>query len=285
MADKLSSAPPSSTCFLVSFPRPFVLLVTINRESAMNSIPIRGHWEGQSLWQWFDEEPALRVAVITGKGSRSFSAGADLIEQKDINEQNRAGDHSIPTSGFMGLSRRLGKKPVIAAVNGYALGGGFETCLNWYVQGTQMSLNEVSPLTKSDKSDLEAQRGLYAAAGGLPRVVRTFGMQLAGEIVLAGRVLSAQEVQRFGFSRISNSPESLIDDALNLADKVVSLSPDAVIVSRAGLRETWETASVERAAQLTHERYKDGLFKGQNIRIGLQAFAKKQSPVWVPSKL
>ena len=126
---------------------------------------------------------------------------------------------------------------------------------------------------------------MYAAAGGLPRVARIFGMQLASEIVLADRVLSAKEVEHFGFARISKSPESLLDEALDLAGRVGTLSPDAVIVSRHGLRQAWETASVERAAQLTHERYADGIFKGENLLIGLQAFAKKQKPVWVPSKL
>lgn len=156
---------------------------------------------------------------------------------------------------------------------------------------------EVSTNEKYCKSDMvvaspsatfglpEAKRGLYAAAGGLPRVARIFGMQLASEIVLADRVLTAEEVQHFGFARISKSPESLLDEALDLADKVGTMSPDAVIVSRAGLREAWETASVERAAQLTHERYADGIFHGENLLIGLQAFAKKQKPVWAPSKL
>ncbi|KAF7535339.1 hypothetical protein G7054_g5419 [Neopestalotiopsis clavispora] len=272
MAEILSSPPPASTCFQLSYPRPFVLLVTINRESAMNSIPMRGHWEGQSIFEWFDKEPSLRVAIVTGKGSRSFSAGADLIEQNNKNADKSARTQTIPQtmppSGFMGVSRRVGKKPIIAAVNGYALGGGFEICLNCATFGLP-----------------EAKRGLYAAAGGLPRVARIFGMQLASEIVLADRVLSAKEVEHFGFARISKSPESLLEEALDLADRVGTLSPDAVIVSRHGLRQAWETASVERAAQLTHERYSDGIFKGENLLTGLQAFAKKQKPVWVPSKL
>jgi enoyl-CoA hydratase/carnithine racemase len=131
----------------------------------------------------------------------------------------------------------------------------------------------------------EAQRGLYAAAGGLSRVVKTFNMQLATEIVLAGRTLSATEAAGLGFGRVAKSQESLLDETLALATRVTELSPDAVIVSRAGLREAWETASVERCAQLTDERFGSALFSGENIKIGLEAFAKKCKPEWVPSKL
>ena len=131
----------------------------------------------------------------------------------------------------------------------------------------------------------EAKRGLWAAAGGIPRVVRTFGMQMASEIVLAGRVLSAHELEKVGFARVAASPDTLLDEAVKLAADVADMSPDAVIVSRSGLREAWETASVERAAQLTQDRYAKGLLEGENIRLGLMAFVTKSKPEWVPSKL
>ena len=111
------------------------MLVTINREKAMNSLPVAAHWEGGALFDWFDDEPNLRVAVITGTGSKAFSAGADLIEAGKTrigpNKTSGARTSSHPPAGFMGVSRRSGKKPIIAAVNGFALGGGFEICLGW----------------------------------------------------------------------------------------------------------------------------------------------------------
>ena len=129
--NQFSTLPPQSASLKFSVPAPYVLLVTISRERAMNSVPMQGHHDGDALWQWYDCEPLLRCAVITGAGTKSFCAGADLLEQRD---RQAGADYipvSMPSTGFLGLSRRNGKKPVIAAVNGYALGGGCEVVLNW----------------------------------------------------------------------------------------------------------------------------------------------------------
>jgi enoyl-CoA hydratase/carnithine racemase len=129
---KFSSPPPPCSVLELSFPAPHIMLATINREHAMNSITMAGHWEGDAVWSWFDSEPSLRIAVLTGKGSKAFSAGADLKEVKDTRGKDSK-SHPMPPGGFLGFSRRIGKKPVIAAVNGYAYGGGFELALNRYV--------------------------------------------------------------------------------------------------------------------------------------------------------
>lgn len=132
----------------------------------------------------------------------------------------------------------------------------------------------------------EALRGLYAGAGGLPRVVRNLSMQMATEIALTGRTLNANEAKSLQLVNvIAPAQAEVVAEAIKLAGKVASLSPDAVIVSRAGLRETWETGSVERAFQLVDERFGRKMREGENIKRGLEAFANKKTPVWVPSKL
>ena len=132
----------------------------------------------------------------------------------------------------------------------------------------------------------EAQRGLYAAAGGLSRIVRLCGLTVASDVALAGRVLSAQEAANYHIAnRVSKSHQSCVPEAIELAQAVANVSPDAAIVTRHGLRESLEEGNVERASQRTEARYGEGLRTGENIRIGLEAFAMKKKPAWVPSKL
>lgn len=132
----------------------------------------------------------------------------------------------------------------------------------------------------------EALRGIYAGAGGLPRLVRNVGIPLASEISMTGRTLSAREALQYNLiNKVSSSPETLLEEAVALASKVANISPDAIIVTRAALRETWETASVERGYVLVDERFKRGLMEGENSKEGLAAFREKRQPVWKASKL
>jgi enoyl-CoA hydratase/carnithine racemase len=103
---------------------------------------------------------------------------------------------------------------------------------------------------------------------------------------MAGRMLSGPEAVAHGVAnRVSKTHESVITEAVQLASAIADQSPDAIVVTRSGLREALETASVERASQLTQEKYGKALADGENIRIGLKAFAEKKKPQWVPSKL
>lgn len=258
----------------------------------MNSLPYASHWEAHTLLAWFDREPTLRIAIVTGAGSKAFCAGQDLIEQGRIADAaakaRAAGERgegglpppamlTHPPSGFAAISRRAGKKPIVAAVNGFALGGGFETVL-----GCDMVV--ASPTATFGLP--EASRGLYAAAGGLARLVRVVGLAVATEIAMAGRVLNANEAKTLGLVNVvSKTQETVVQEAVKLAARVAELSPDAVVVTRAGLRMALEVGSVEVAAQKTEEIYGTRMREGENIQIGLEAFAKKKKPQWVPSKL
>ncbi|KAF2109677.1 ClpP/crotonase-like domain-containing protein [Lophiotrema nucula] len=277
---KPQTPPPSTSHVLLSYPAPYVLLVTINRERAMNSIPFAGHTEMGEVFDWFDREPNLRVAIITGAGKKAFCAGQDLIELGKIRSKEVKMSPALmrhPLSGFGGISRRMGKKPIIAAVNGFALGGGFEIVLGCDMVVAAPSATFGLP---------EALRGIFAGAGGPARLVRNVGIPIASEMALTGVPITAQRAKELNLvNRISPSQDTVVDEAIKLANSIANISPDAAIVTRAALREAWETGSVERATQLTIERYNEALNSGENALEGLKAFAEKRKPSWKPSKL
>ncbi|KAJ1552094.1 hypothetical protein HK405_012689 [Cladochytrium tenue] len=289
-----SHPPPPLTVATLTLPAPHVLLVTITRERNMNSIPLRGHTEGAALWDWFDEHPDLRVAVLTGQGKRSFSAGADLIEQGQLAVKRAAAAAAAAERSAEGAPPPLlpAQGPLLLQCRAASLVSAVGAA-----RSPSSPLSTGTPSAAASRSDLvvasptatfglpEAKRGLFAAAGGLSRAVRTLGMQMASEIALAGRVLSAADLHRLGFLRLAASQDSLLDEAVELAKQIADMSPDAVIVTRAGLRDAWEFASIERAAQITEETWGKKLMQGENLRIGLEAFATKQKPNWIPSKL
>ncbi|OAL05613.1 ClpP/crotonase [Phaeosphaeriaceae sp. SRC1lsM3a] len=277
---KPQTTPPPTSHVVLSYPADYVLLVTINRERQMNSIPFAGHLEMGQVFDWFDREPNLRVAIITGAGKKSFCAGQDLIELGKIRSgqvQANPGLMRHPLSGFGGLSRRGGKKPVIAAVNGFALGGGFEIVLGCDMVVAAPGATFGLP---------EALRGIFAGAGGPPRLVRNVGLPVASEMALTGKPITAQRAKELNLvNRISPSQDTVVEEAVKLANDIAQISPDAAIVTRAALKEAWEHGSVERATQLTIERFNEPLQSGENALEGLKAFAEKRKPSWKPSKL
>jgi enoyl-CoA hydratase/carnithine racemase len=132
----------------------------------------------------------------------------------------------------------------------------------------------------------EALRGIFAGAGGPPRLVRNVGLPIASEMALTGRPITAKRAFELHLvNRIAASQDTVVEEAVQLAQEIAAISPDAAIVTRAALREAWETGSVERATQLTIERYGEALANGENAREGLKAFAEKRVPVWKASKL
>ena len=132
----------------------------------------------------------------------------------------------------------------------------------------------------------EAQVGVYAYGGGLPRLVRTVGMQAASDIALTSRRLSAQEALKLNLIQaISSSPDTLVQETIEKAKQIAAISPDGIVVTRAALREAWETASVERAFQIVHDNFYEKLMKTENTVEGLAAFREKRKPRWRESKL
>ena len=269
--------PPATPTFLkLSFPAPRVVLVTMSREKDMNCLDSAATVEMDAVWRWLDDEPNLSVAVITGAGKKAFCAGADLKEWKESMRPGADPRERRGASGVKLLSRRLGKKPVIAAVNGLAMGGGTEFAVNCDL------------VVASDTATFglpEVKRGVAPFGGALPRLIRTVGLQRASEFALTGRTITAQEAYRWGLVNKVVPQSEVVDEAVKYASLIAENSPDSVICTRLGLRQGWETASVDRAAEVTLEGPWAELQKGENIIEGLKAFSDKRKPVWRPSRL
>ncbi|PVH79965.1 carnitinyl-CoA dehydratase [Cadophora sp. DSE1049] len=259
---------------LVSFPAKHILLVTINREEYMNCLPTEATIELGHLWKWYDSEPEMRCAVFTGKGEKAFCSGMDLKQRLDIANSKQVA-LEYPSGSFGGMANRTGKKPIIIACNGHAHGGGFELVLNADVIFASPNATFRLP---------EVLRGVSALAGGLPRCMNLFGNQRTMDLVLTGRYLSAQEAVSWGLIKEIVPLDKLVDRAIEYAKEIAELSPDAVIISRLGAREAWETG-VSRATMRGQEIYADVMMASRNAEEGLTAYKEKRKPNWEPSYL
>lgn len=194
------------------------------------------------------------------------------------NEMNRSGVvNDMGAPGLAGLPRRGGKKPIIAAVNGICMGGGFEMAANCdLVIAARSAVFALS----------EVRRGIVPVAGSLPRLASTIGLQRTMELALTGRSVGAATLHAWGLvSQVVGDDDDVVAAALRLAGEICGNSPDAVIVGRLGIRMAWETGNVEEAVSELAEKWYPRLVKGANFAEGIQAFAEKRPPRWVGSKL
>lgn len=239
------------------------------------------------------KDPAESLRVAKGSGHSVYeSKQADSMPMGHFysvewNEMNRNGVvNDMTAPGLAGLPRRDGKKPIIAAVNGICMGGGFEMVAN---------CDLVVAASSAIFSLPEAKRGIVPVAGCLPRLTRVLGLQRTMDLVLTGREVSAATLHDWGLiSRVVEVVQELEQErrnadvvaaAVDLALEICKNSPDAVVVGRLGTRMSWEMGSVEEAVSALAEQYYPRLVGGANFAEGIRAFVDKRPPRWVPSKL
>ncbi|KAJ9133365.1 Carnitinyl-CoA dehydratase [Coniochaeta hoffmannii] len=259
---------------LVSFPRKHVLLVTINRPEHRNCLPVQATIELGALWKWYDSEPELRCAVITGAGDKAFCAGMDLKQRLDIIKTNEVA-LEYPHGGFGGMSNRTGKKPIVVACNGHAHGGGMEMILNADV---------IFASPNADFRLPEVIRGVSALAGALPRCMVLFGNHRTMDLVLTGRVMTLKEAVDWGFVKEVVPQDRLVQRAVDYAAEIASMAPDSVIITRLAAREAWETG-ISRATMRGQELWAENMLKSKNASEGLAAYREKRDPNWFPSHI
>lgn len=180
----------------------------------------------------------------------------------------------LPPSGFGGISMRVGKKPVIAAVNGMSVGGGAEMVLNCDIVVASEEAQLILP---------DVKVGLTLLGGALPRLVRAVGKQRATLMCLTGRPIGAQQALEWGL--ISVIAKDSVDEALKIGIEIIQNSPDAILATRDGLMMGWGGMGVDEAGKSFINKWWPSLRQGENSKEGIKAFLERRKPKWAPSKL
>ncbi|HET9255611.1 MAG TPA: crotonase/enoyl-CoA hydratase family protein [Pseudonocardiaceae bacterium] len=239
-----------------------VLTITINRPAQKNAVNHEVAVQLASAVDLLDADPEVSVGVLTGAGG-VFSAGMDL---KAFAKGERP---VLPGRGFGGLTRAAVRKPLIAAVEGWALGGGFELVL---------ACDLIVAADNARFGCPEVTWGLVAAEGGLVRLPHRLPYHIAVRVLLTGEPLPATEAKAYGLVNELAAPGGALDAAHELARRVAKNAPLALAATKEVLRETKglkDSDAFQRQDQLT-----SGLFSSEDAHEGALAFAEKRAPVW-----
>ncbi len=242
-----------------------LLIVTLNRPERYNALHFPAHFELAEVWDEFAADPELWVAIITGAGDKAFCAGNDLRFQAEGNVRKRC-----PT-GFAGLTERYDlNKPVIAAVNGFAMGGGFETALACDL--IVAAENAVFALP-------EPRVGLMAGAGGVHRLPRIIGQKRALGMILTGRRVGAEEGRELGFVNEVVPEGEAVAGARRWAEQILECAPISIRASKEAVYAGANEATLQTAIARTYEE-QHVLIGSADYIEGPKAFAEKRPPVW-----
>lgn len=249
---------------IVEHPTAGVGLVRLNRPDALNALNEPLMDALMSALEAMDADVSIGCMIITGS-ERAFAAGAD------ISEMASATPVEMIEKAFIARWERLRgiAKPVIAAVSGYALGGGCELAL---------ACDMIVASETARFGQPEINLGVIPGAGGTQRLARTVGKALTMEMVLNNRHLSAQEAERFGLVNRISSVETYLDDAIKLAAEIAVRAPVAVRLAKDAVNMAFETSL---QAGLAYERnHFYALFSTNDQKEGMDAFLNKRKPQW-----
>lgn len=248
-----------------------ILIATINRPEARNAVNAAVHIGLGEALERAEQDPDIRVVILTGAGDQSFCAGADL-KALSRGERLEPEDKTQRQWGFAGVVRHPISKPVIAAVNGFALGGGTELALY------------ADLVVAADHAQFglpEVKRGLFAAAGGAFRIAQQLPQKIAMEILLVGEPFSAERARELGFVNHVVPLAELMTTALALADKIAQNAPLSVQGSKRIARGIHEgQIESDEAFWDANRREAKLVMTSEDAREGPLAFAQKRPPVW-----
>jgi enoyl-CoA hydratase len=239
-------------------------LVTLNRPQAMNALNNQLMRELMEALAAFDKNDTVGAMVITGN-EKTFAAGADIKEMADQSIQQMMDRDHVAVFGRI----RTIQKPVIAAVSGWALGGGCEIALSCDMIVASESAKFGQP---------EITIGVIPGAGGTQRLTRAVGKAVAMEMILNNRTLTAQEAYQLGMVNHVVPVEGYLDEALKLAEEIAARAPVAVRVAKKMINQAFERTLSDGISEEKQQFY--NLFATEDQREGMQAFIEKRKPEW-----
>jgi enoyl-CoA hydratase len=246
-------------------PVPGVALVTIRRPDVLNALSFDLLDQLADAFDALDADPACRAIVLTGAGDRAFAAGAD------IRELARQTPISLLTEDRFAVWDRIGavRKPLIAAVQGFALGGGCELAL---------TCDLIVAAEDARFGQPEITIGVMPGAGGTQRLPRAIGKARAMDLVLTGRPISGVEAAEMGLVTRAVASQAVLGEALSLAASIAAQPPVAVLAAKEAVKLAQE---LPLSAGLRHERRAFyALFASEDQTEGMAAFAEKRRPEW-----
>jgi enoyl-CoA hydratase len=239
-------------------------LIRLNRPKALNALNNTLIQELMDALAAFDADPAIGAVVLTGD-ERAFAAGADIKEMMDETPVSiLRKDHIAPFDRIMQI-----KKPVIAAVSGWCLGGGNELA---------MSCDMIVASESAKFGQPEINLGVIPGAGGTQRLTRAVGKALAMEMVLNNRTLSAQEALQFGLVNRIVPVERYLEEALAFANEIAARAPLAVQFGKEAVNHAFESFLADGLKDERRAFYY--LFASEDQKEGMRAFAEKRQPEW-----
>lgn len=244
---------------------PGVALVILDRPAVLNALNFDLLDELAAALESLDADPSCRAIVITGAGDRAFAAGADI---RELAEQTPT---SLAADGRFGAWDRVAAigLPLIAAVRGFALGGGCELA---------MACDMIVAAEDATFGQPEIRLGVMPGAGGTQRLTRAVGKARAMELILTGRTMTSQEAEAHGLITRIVPAEATVDAALELAGRIAAMPPLAVRAAKAAILDSAERSLGDGLAREREAFFR--LFDTQDQAEGMAAFTQERPPVW-----
>jgi enoyl-CoA hydratase/carnithine racemase len=251
----------------VEYVTPHIVKVTLNRERQANALSLALLEELQETLSRINEENDVRVVMITGAGAKAFCAGADLKERANMNEEQVR--HAVGMiRSTMDMVEQL-SQPVIAAINGIALGGGTELSLACDIR----IASETASLGLTETS-----LAIIPGAGGTQRLPRLIGIGRAKELIYTARRISAAEAQEYRLVEHVVPAEELEEKTLEIAKQIAKNGPIAVRLAKEAITNGMQV-DLQTGLQMEKQAY-EGVIHTKDRLEGLQAFREKRKPIY-----